>query len=123
MLCAVAQPRSEESHGGLAPDVPCWHFTGDMSDQLYASEQDQLRDAAVKRIRAKRDFWRLLGIFAIVTGILTAIWAMSGGGYYWPMWALFGMGIALAFSGLGAYGPASGPPSEERIAEEMDRMR
>lgn len=93
-----------------------------MSEQ-HGSGEDQLRDAAVKRIKAKRDFWRLLGVFAIVGGILTAIWAMSGGGYYWPMWALFGMGIALAFVGLGAYGPASAPPSEERIAEEMDRMR
>lgn len=94
-----------------------------MSEQLHSSDMDQLREAALKRIKAKRDFWRLLGVFAIVTGILTAIWAMSGGGYYWPMWAVFGMGIALAFSGLGAFGPASGPPSEERIAEEMDHMR
>lgn len=84
---------------------------------------NELREAAVKRIKAKRDFWRLLAVFAIVTGILTAIWAMSGGGYYWPMWAIFGMGIALAFSGLGAYGPASSPPTEEQIAQEMERMR
>ena len=109
---------------------------GTRSDELVAAERlagwpwrltrtmsNELRDAALKRIKAKRDFWRLLGVFAIVLGILTAIWAMSGGGYYWPMWAMFGMGIALAFSGLSAFGPASGPPSEERIAEEMDRMR
>lgn len=84
---------------------------------------DQLRETAVKRIQAKRNFWRMLGVFAIVSGILTAIWAMSGGGYYWPMWAMFGMGIALAFAGLGAFGPANAPPSEAQISEEMERLR
>lgn len=84
---------------------------------------DELRDAAIKRIKAKQNFWRLLGVFAIVSAILTAIWAMSGGGYYWPMWAMFGMGIALAFSALSAFGPSSQPPSEQQITEEMQRLK
>lgn len=84
---------------------------------------DELRNAAVKRIKAKRDFWRMAGVFVIVWAILTAIWAMSGGGYFWPMWAIFGMGIALAFSALAAYGPSSRPPSEQEINDEMRRLQ
>lgn len=81
-----------------------------------------MRAAAVKRIKAKRDFWRLLGIFVIVSLLLTAIWAMSGRGYFWPMWAMFGMGIAAAFTGWGAYGPPATPPSEQQIDDEMRKM-
>jgi hypothetical protein len=84
---------------------------------------EQLRAAAVKRIKAKRDFWRLLGVFIIVSVILTAIWALSGGGYFWPMWAMFGMGIAALFTGWGAYGPAEVPPSQQQIDDEIRKMR
>lgn len=81
-----------------------------------------MRAAAVKRIKAKRDFWRTFGIFVIVWLILTAVWALSGGGYFWPMWAMFGMGIALLFIGFGAYGPSERPPSEQEINDEMRKM-
>lgn len=86
------------------------------------SGTDPIREAAVKRLKAQDDFKRVLGIFVIVWLILTAIWALSGGGYFWPVWAIFGMAIALLFIGFGAYGPRSGPPSEERVAEEMKRF-
>lgn len=85
--------------------------------------EEQLRAAAVKRIKAKRDFWRVLGVFVIVWVILTGIWALSGGGYFWPMWAMFGMGIALLFIGWGAYGPPEVPPSQQQIDDEIRKMR
>lgn len=84
---------------------------------------DQLRAAAVKRIKAKRDFWQLLGIFVIVSVILTAIWALSGQGYFWPAWAMLGMGIAAMFTGFGAYGPSSAPPSQQQIDDEVRKMQ
>ncbi|MCU0279374.1 MAG: 2TM domain-containing protein [Candidatus Nanopelagicales bacterium] len=85
--------------------------------------EDAYRKAAVKRINDKRSFWRVLGVFVIVSALLTAIWAMSGAGYFWPMWAMFGMGIAAAFMAWGAYGPAQAPPSEAQIDAEMRKMR
>lgn len=81
-----------------------------------------MRAAAVKRIKAKRDFWRTAGVFVIVWLILTAVWALSGGGYFWPMWAIFGMSIALLFMGWGAFGPAERPVSEQEISDEMRKM-
>lgn len=86
------------------------------------SPSDELRKEAIHRVKAKQGFWRLAGIFAIVSLILTGIWAMSGTGYFWPMWAMFGMGIALAFVGLGAYGPQS-TVTDEQIERELQRMR
>ena len=84
---------------------------------------DQYRAAAIKRLKDQRAFWRTVGIFAIVGILLSAVWAMSGGGYYWPIWAIFGMGIAAAFMAWGAYGPRERPLSEHEIDEETRKMR
>lgn len=83
---------------------------------------ESLHRAAEKRLKDQAGFWRLLGVFVIVWGILTAVWALSGGGYFWPVWAIFGMTIALAFAAWGAFGPRQKVPTEEQIQEEMRRF-
>ena len=83
---------------------------------------DDIREFARKRIKARRDFWYMIGIFVIVTIIVTAVWAISGGGYFWPMWPIFGFAIATLFSALSTFGPASRPITQERIDEEVRRM-
>ena len=40
-----------------------------------------------------------------MSAILTAVWALTGQGDYWPVWAIFGIGVAVLFTGLDAYGP------------------
>lgn len=87
---------------------------------MSMSEQE-LRHEATKRVKAKRGFWQLLGVFVIVWIILIAVWALSGGGYFWPMWAIFGMGIALLFTGWGAFGPPN-TVSESQVQAEMRRL-
>ncbi len=86
------------------------------------SDNEALRRAAEKRLRDQSGFWKLLGVFVIVWIILIAVWAFSGGGYFWPMWAMFGMGIALLFTAWGAFGPRAKQPSEARIQEEMRKF-
>ena len=85
------------------------------------SDNEAIRRIAEKRLKAQSDVRKLAGVFVIVWLILTAIWAMSGGGYFWPMWAIFGMAIGLAFAVWGAYGPRSGPPSEDAVEREMKK--
>jgi len=87
------------------------------------SSDEELRRAAVKRIKDKRNAISTVGIFVIVSILLTAIWALSGGGYFWPAWAMFGMGIAALFILWGTFGPQSRQPSEQEISDEMRRMR
>ena len=84
---------------------------------------ESLRRAAEKRLKDQAGFWRMLGVFVIVWGILTAVWALSGGGYFWPVWAILGMTIALAFVAWGAFGPRPRQPSEEAIQKEMERFQ
>ena len=84
---------------------------------------DALRKAAEKRIGSQRAFYRYLGTWAVVSIILIGVWALSGRGYFWPIWAIGGMGIAALFMALSSFGPRSGPPSEERIQQAMRKMQ
>lgn len=86
------------------------------------SDNEALRHAAEKRLKDQSGFWRVLGIFAIVWLILTAVWALAGGGYFWPVWAIFGMSIALAFIAWGAFGPREKIPTDAEVEEEMRRF-
>ena len=82
-------------------------------------EEDQKRAAAIKRLKAKRDFRTHVATYIIVNLLLTAIWALSGAGYYWPIWTLVPWGVGLAFHGWAAY--TERPISEEEIRREMSR--
>ena len=48
----------------------------------------------------KRDDGPDLGFFLLPTVICTAIWLMTGGGYFWPMWVMLGTGIPVVLGGL-----------------------
>ena len=82
-----------------------------------------LRKAAEKRLKAQSDLKRTAGIFIIIWAILTGVWYLSGGGYFWPAWAIFGMSIALAFMAYAGYGPRERVLSQGEIDEEMRRFR
>lgn len=83
-----------------------------------------MRDAARKRIKAKRDFWNLVGVLVIVALIINAIWFFSGfRGYYWQMWPMLGFAIAIFFTGLSAYGPGSRPISDDEIDREVRKIK
>jgi uncharacterized membrane protein len=84
---------------------------------------EELRKAARRRLKAKSNFWSFLGVWAAVSVLLTAIWFItSPGGYYWPIWAIFGMGVAALFAGLDAYGPGRRYHTEADVDAEIERM-
>jgi len=87
---------------------------------------DEVRKEAERRVNAKQNFWRALAGFVIVFGICCAIWALSGKdgnhGYFWPIWPAFGMGIALAYSAVAAFGPGRGV-TENQIDAEMKKIQ
>jgi class 3 adenylate cyclase len=43
-----------------------------------------------------RGFRTHLALYLLVNALLVAIWAASGGGYFWPVWVLIGWGFGLA---------------------------
>jgi len=85
--------------------------------------ESDAREQALRRLKAQRAFRNLL---LTATGILVAmiaIWTISGGGYFWPIWVVFGLGIALVTTGWQAYGTRTGPITEDEIENEMEKLK
>jgi uncharacterized membrane protein len=87
------------------------------------TDQDDARQQALNRLKAQRSF-RGFAVTAIgVLVLMVVIWALSGGGYFWPIWVVFGLGIALVASAWQAYGPRQRPITEEDIQREIEEQR
>ena len=83
------------------------------------TDQSDRRDAAIRRLKAKRGFGIHAAIFVVVNILLVAIWATAGGGYFWPIRAFLGWGVGLAFHRWSVF--YQRPISEDDIRREMDR--
>lgn len=77
------------------------------------------REAAVKRLKEKRDFWQHLVVYVLVNGLLIVVWWVTNRpGHFWPLWPLLGWGIGLA---MHAWETFRRPISEEAIRKEMEK--
>ncbi|MCU0269550.1 MAG: 2TM domain-containing protein [Acidimicrobiales bacterium] len=90
-----------------------------MSDTSVVTTPDERREAAIARIKSRREFWQHLAAYVIINAFLVLIWAASGGGYFWPIWVIGGWGIGLAFHAWDTFGQK--PITEEQIQREMER--
>jgi hypothetical protein len=88
---------------------------------LPTQGDDTLREAAVTRLRKKRDFGMHVLIYMLVNGFLVVIWAVTSGDFFWPIFPIAGWGIGLAANAWDVYGRR--PISESQIQQEMDRLR
>ncbi len=57
----------------------------------------------------RRDFREHLRSYVAVMLLLVAIWALTGAGYFWPIWPILGWGIGVwSHAGAGGWGPRRG---------------
>ena len=54
------------------------------------------RHAATRREAAWNDYSQHLRSYLMVMVLLVAIWALTGTGYFWPVWPALGWGIGIA---------------------------
>ena len=80
-----------------------------------------LRDKAIESLKRKREFQAHLLAYVLVNAGLVTIWAVTGRGFFWPVFPMLGWGIGLAFHAVEAYG-GGGSFSEDRIRREMERL-
>lgn len=85
-----------------------------------ARSEEDLRNEAVARLNAKREFKGHLLAYVLVNALLVVIWATTGAGFFWPIFPLLGWGIGMMFHAWDVYGSR---PSEDEIRREMDRLR
>jgi hypothetical protein len=81
---------------------------------------DQAREVAIQRLKMKQDFKGLAGGGALAIVVTTIIWALGEGGYYWPVWVILGVAIALVAQGWKAYGP-NNRITEADVQREMEK--
>ena len=77
------------------------------------------RQEAIGRLKARREFTSHLIVYVVVNAMLVALWAISTGGYFWPIWPLLGWGVGLVLHGWTVY--FQRPITEEDIRREIER--
>ncbi len=90
---------------------------------MATGDEEVLRQRAIRRLKKKAEFRSHVSSYLLVNAMLVAIWAFTGGGYFWPVWPLLGWGIGIAFHGWEAYASPRSALTEDRIQREIDRLR
>ena len=54
------------------------------------------RTSSALRNAAWRSFEVHLRVYVVIIGMLIAIWGLTGGGYFWPVWPALGWGVGVA---------------------------
>lgn len=84
------------------------------------SAAERRRDEARKILEEKKRGWQSAMVaYVVVNAFLVGIWAMTGGGYFWPAWPLGGWGLAMVLSFWDIY--VRKPITEEDIDAELRR--
>jgi hypothetical protein len=78
------------------------------------------RDAARKRLQARHDFMSHLVAYLVINTGFVVIWAMTGGGYFWPAWVLACWGAGLVMHAWDVFWHRA--ITEEDIDEELRRQ-
>ena len=86
-----------------------------------AGSDDALRELAVKNLRKRRDFKSHVFMYVLVNVILVAIWALTGAGYFWPIFPILGWGLGVVANAWDVYWRK--PITEDEIRREADRLR
>ncbi len=89
--------------------------TGVRAEQAAGSDREMAR----KRVQARRDFASHLVAYAVINAFLIAVWAITGGGYFWPAWVLAGWGVGLVLHAWDVYWRR--PVTESDVDQELRR--
>ena len=96
-------------------------MTSQLTMEQSNGSQDDIRMAAIERLRKKRDLQAHLLAYLTVNLFLTGIWIFTTpGGFFWPMFPILGWGIGVAFHIWDVYSPAA--VNEKKIQREMRRL-
>ena len=83
---------------------------------------DELRATAISSLKKKHAFWNYLWIWlAVSTAVVIIWWFSTPGGYFWPVWPILGMAVAVPILGYAAFKKPG--PSEKKIEQEMARLK
>jgi fatty acid desaturase len=85
--------------------------------------EEEVYEIAQKRVKAKKDFYRNLGAWAVVNIILIIVWALTDvSGYPWFLWPLciWGAFVLINFIQVFVFKPK---PEQRAIEKEAEKIR
>jgi hypothetical protein len=86
---------------------------------VAANDDDELRTQARKRLEKKSDFAAHCVSYVVVNLMLVGVWALTGQGYFWPVWVMLGWGVGLVLHAWDTY--FRRPITEAEIDRELGR--
>ena len=69
-----------------------------------------------------RSFRVCVDLCAVIAVICVVVWALSGGGYWWPVWPILGMSLGLAVRALFVYRDRLPWVREQELVERVDQL-
>jgi len=82
--------------------------------------RDELREQAIKRLKKRRDFKAHLLVYFMVNAFIVVIWAVTGSGFFWPVFPIVGWGIGVVMNAWDVYHPEAF--SDDQIRREMSKL-
>ena len=80
----------------------------------------ELRSQAIERLKKRSEFWNHLAAYVLFNAVIVVVWfAVSDGGFFWPIFPVAAWGIGLFFHAMDVF---RRPFTEERIRHEMERL-
>lgn len=80
---------------------------------------DSARQQAIQRLHQRRGFLNYVIGAVVVSLFMVLIWALSGQGYFWPIWVMGGFLIGGIFYGVNQL--MNKPLTEDQIQREMQK--
>jgi hypothetical protein len=90
----------------------------DLRDSELTNSTD--RALARKRIEKRRSLQGALVAYVVINAFLVGVWAVTGGGYFWPAWIIAGWGVGMV---LGLWDYLRGPVTDTDVENELARIR
>jgi len=82
---------------------------------------EELREEAKKRVTKRRDLGTHVVVFIVMNAMFVAVWALTGGGYFWPAWIIGFWGVGLIMNVWDVY--FRRPVTEHDIEQELKRIQ
>ena len=80
---------------------------------------DNARQQAIQRLHQRRGFANYIIGAIVISLFMVVIWALSGRGYFWPVWVMGGFFIGAIFYGVNTL--MHKPLTEDQIQREMQK--
>jgi len=85
--------------------------------------EEQIKEEAKRRVKAKRDFYGNLGAWAVVNIVLIIIWSLTNnGGHWWFLYPLCIWGFFVLVQGLRVF-VFKQKPEALAIEEEAEKIK